>query len=506
MKRSSLDLFSAISPQSLSFFRVAFGIILIWDSIKHFQQNLIHRYYINPDYNFKYDWFTWLEPLPNAGLYLAFAGIGVAALLVSLGLFYRVAISYLFLATTYFFLLEETRYLNHTYLIILLSFLMIFLPLNQHFSLDALRKKQTPKNKPTMPRWALLLLQFQIAVPYFFGGIAKLQSDWYQGQPMKLWLGARTDFPIIGSLFTKDWVALLMSYSGLTLDLLAAPLLLWKPTRPYIFIVLTTFHYLNSNWFTIDIFPWLMLCGTTLFLEPNWPTKLLNNIRSASKPKQIIYALSALSMGTLALRMHENLNPVVFSVGTITGLIIIYLISNQTTPKNIQQATPKQTLRNKKTKRNTQRSKQARVIILLSIWIGLQSLLPLRHFIIPGYSIWTEEGHRFAWHMLLRTKNSSISYLIDDKNTGQRTEINPKDQLESWQYIRLEDAPHLIHEYAKYLVKDKNPQDISVRVQAQTSLNGRNPQPLIDSSINLNNEPLGKQHVNWIFPLREPLK
>jgi vitamin K-dependent gamma-carboxylase len=77
--------------------------------------------------------------------------------------------------TTYLFLLEQARYLNHLYLVCPLSFLMIFLPANRGFSLDGLLR---PSIKAvTVPVWSLWLLRVQIAVPMFFGGIAKLNSD-----------------------------------------------------------------------------------------------------------------------------------------------------------------------------------------------------------------------------------------------------------------------------------------------------------------------------------------
>ncbi len=495
-------LFEPVSIKSLVFFRIAFGIILVWRTIRMFYLNQVAVYWIYPEYNFKYDLFTWVNPLPDVALNMVFALIGLAGVFISLGYFYKFACSYAFVSILYFFLLEETRYLNHTYLVILMCFLMIFLPLNQYFSLDARFSKKKAGDPSYVPRWVLFILQFQIAMPYFFGGVAKLQPDWLRGQPMKLWLSARTDFPLVGSLFTQEWVALFASYASIALDIFAAPFLIIKATRPYAFIGLTLFHLLNSNWFGIGIFPWFMIVATTLFLDPDWPEKLIFTFKEASLIGKIIFVISGLTTGLFALRMFESLNPLIFSIGSMAGLVVAYLVASIIFKKaDIQPDKPSK----KKNKKSNLKFNQS-VIVLLSIWMSIQILLPLRNFIIPGDALWTEEGHRFAWRMLLRTKYGNISYIIDDLKTGERIEINAEEEIESWQYNRFGGTSHLIHEYAKYLVKDRNPEDVRIRAQTSVSLNGRDPQPIMDSSIDLSKENIIQWHADWILPLRQPLK
>ena len=115
----------------------------------------------------------------------------------------------------------------------------------------------------TVPAWTIWLLRFQIGVPYFYGGLAKLNADWLQGYPMRYWLSERADFPVIGQYFHNVSTAYFFSYSGLLIDLLAVPLLLWKRTRVLMFVVLMSFHFVNTRLFNIGIFPWFMLAATT---------------------------------------------------------------------------------------------------------------------------------------------------------------------------------------------------------------------------------------------------
>ncbi len=69
-----------------------------------------------------------------------------------------------------------------------------------------------------MPAWALWLIRFQVGVPYLYGGFAKINPDWLRGEPIRMWLAGKTSFPILGQLFTQEWMVMLFSYGGLLID------------------------------------------------------------------------------------------------------------------------------------------------------------------------------------------------------------------------------------------------------------------------------------------------
>ena len=75
---------------------------------------------------------------------LHFILIGVFAVLIALGLCYRLATLGIFLTVGYVFLLDQTHYLNHLYLVVLVSGLMVLIPAHRHFSLDAHLKARFP--------------------------------------------------------------------------------------------------------------------------------------------------------------------------------------------------------------------------------------------------------------------------------------------------------------------------------------------------------------------------
>jgi hypothetical protein len=256
---------------SLAVFRIAFGAVMVWEVYRYFSKGWIARYYIDPDFHFTYYGFGWVKPWPGDGMYVHFAVLGLAAAGMMAGLFYRASALVLFLGFTYVFLLDQSRYLNHFYLISLIALLLVFLPVHRAASLDALRRPGLRAD--TAPAWALWLVRAQVGIPYFYGGIAKLNGDWLRAEPIRSWLASRLDFPLIGRFFTDEWMVLAFAYGGLLLDLLIVPFLLWRRTRPHAFAVGLVFHATNALLFRIGIFPWMMMAATTIFFAPDWPRR-----------------------------------------------------------------------------------------------------------------------------------------------------------------------------------------------------------------------------------------
>jgi len=50
---------------------------------------------------------------------------------------------------------------------------------------------------------------------YFFGGIAKLNSDWLEGWPLRIWMPRELNLPVLWRFRDQVWLALAFSYSGL---------------------------------------------------------------------------------------------------------------------------------------------------------------------------------------------------------------------------------------------------------------------------------------------------
>ena len=454
-QRVCAALFKPVDISFLVFFRIIFGGITLWEVYRYFTHGWISRYYIEPAVTFTYYGFSWVKPWPGRGMYIHFFVLGVAAVCVMLGLFYRLAAPVVFLAFTYVFLLDQTRYLNHFYLVCLISFLMCFLPAERAFSIDALVRRKIRSD--VVPAWTLWLLRIQIGIPYFFGGIAKLNRDWILGgEPMRIWLSPLTAMPHLGHIFKAGWLVYSFVIGGLLLDLLVVPLLLWRRTRPFAFVAAILFNLINAVIFEIGIFPWLMLGALLIYFPPD----LLRR-----------FARSFMATGEEPL---------------------------ETEPSPIAESSscPAPT------------ASQKLVAGLLAAYLVVQLFLPLRHYLYPGDVSWTEEGHNFSWHMKLRTKGGEAIFTVTHPESGQTWTVKPDTYLESHQLTKMMTKPDLLLLFGHFLAAEKRREgfaNVEVRARVMVSLNGRQPQLLIDPNVDLAKEQVSLLPAPWIVPLTTPL-
>lgn len=271
--RLAAHLFKPVDASSLVFFRIAFGVIMLVEVWRFWSFDWIAGFYIAPDFLFKYPGFEWIEPWPGSGMYWHFGLLAVLALMIAAGAFYRLATILFFLAFSYVFLLDQARYLNHFYLVILIAFLMVLVPANRSLAVDSALRPGT--RSQTVPAWSVWLLRLQFEVVLLYAGIVKLNPDWLRLEPLGMWLARRDDWVLIGPLFNQDWVVATAAYGVTALHLVGAPLLLFRRTRACVIVVYAAFHLSNHFMFQIGIFPWLTMAGTLMFLEPDWPRRAL---------------------------------------------------------------------------------------------------------------------------------------------------------------------------------------------------------------------------------------
>jgi hypothetical protein len=134
---------------------------------------------------------------------------------------------------------------------------------------------------------------------------------------------------------------------------------------------------------------------------------------------------------------------------------------------------------------------------LLAVYVAVQLLVPLRHYLYPGNVSWTEEGHQFAWHMMLREKHGAVRLRAVDPDTGQSRD------LELWRYLtplqrrKMSIRPQLIQQLAHHVAADR----LAVYALATATLNGHPRQWLIDPRIDLAAERRSLWPASWIVPL-----
>jgi vitamin K-dependent gamma-carboxylase len=444
-------LLAPVDGASLAIFRILFGLIMAWECTRYFSKGWISPNWIEPSFYFTFWGFDWVQPWGGDGMYWHWRAVGLLGLLVAVGLFYRLSCALLFLSMTYLFLLDKSWYLNHIYLVCLIAFVMIFVPAHRTWSLDAVLWKRV--RSTAVPTWALWLVRAQIAVVYFGGGLAKLNPDWLRGEPLREWLAERDGFFVLGRFFHDEWFVYLFTYGGLLLDLFIVPFLLWRRTRLLAFSAVVFFHVMNSKLFNIGIFPWLALGATTIFFAPDWPRRAFEWLRWAVVGRR----------RTSPAPLPATPRPAPWKRNLVFGFVGIYLL--------------------------------------------VQVFMPLRHWLYPGNVHWTEEGHRFAWHMKLRDKSTiDFGVVAVDPGTGRREGVILEQYLTPNQSEEMRTRPDMIRQFADHVADEFEAQGRprpEIYVRAMIQLNDRKPQLMIDPKRNLAEIPDRPfAHADWILPLR----
>lgn len=258
-------LFKQIDNTGLVLFRVVFGLLIAIEGYGAIATGWVRRTLMEPEFTFNFIGFDFLQPLPGNWMYVYFALMGTFGVLVMVGYKYRFSMFCYTLMWSCVYLMQKTAYNNHYYLMMLLCWIMVFLPANRWFSLDA---KINPLLKsPAMPRWVLLILILQVWIVYTYASVAKLYPDWLDATVAQLFMKGKADYWLIGEFLQQRWVHWCIAYVGILFDLLIVPLLLWKRTRLFGFAIGVFFHLFNSVVFQIGIFPYMSIAFAFFFFS-----------------------------------------------------------------------------------------------------------------------------------------------------------------------------------------------------------------------------------------------
>lgn len=452
INKSSFFKETSIAP--LIVFRIIFGALMLFGVSRFLFKGWVQQLYIDPQYYFGYLGFEWVKPLEGEWMYLPFYLMILASIFLIVGLFYRFSAILFFVCFTYVELLDKSNYLNHYYFVSLVSFLMIWLPANRYMALDCFI---FPKiRQKTTAQWHIGIIKFQLAIVYIFAGIAKLNSDWlFDAQPLKTWLQAHHNIPIVGQFFQESWTAYAFSWFGCIYDLFIVFFLLSNRFRPFAYFFVVFFHFVTWYLFPIGVFPWVMIFSTLIFFSISFHEKILNFLARVFKVKQ------------------SEFNP-----------------SASLTKSKIVKA-------------------------LLITYISLQILIPFRYLLYPGDLFWNEEGFRFSWRVMLMHKEGHATFYLHDKKTGRESEIDNSKFLTKTQEDQMATQPDMILQYAQIIKKHYDGKkltyagqtfeikDPAIYAKIYVSLNGRPSQLFVDKKQDLSLLPYNLCHRDWIEPFKK---
>lgn len=262
----SESLFESVDALPLGIFRFLFGLLLCVEFFV-MSRETFPADYIKPSFHFTYPLFDFLglKALSPAYLWAIFHVLQISAVGIMLGLLTRISLIAFTCAFGYFFFLESTVYTHHYYLIFLLSLLLCFGHSGSILSLDSLINKRARRER--VDHWELYLLRFQICVVFFFGALAKINSDWLV-YAAPLYLNFIKHFSLLGYPLQEKWMALLLSWGGMLSDFGLAVLLTIGRWPKLTFAWLCVFNGLNVVFFGLGIksFPYMMVSSYILFL------------------------------------------------------------------------------------------------------------------------------------------------------------------------------------------------------------------------------------------------
>lgn len=137
----------------------------------------------------------------------------------------------------------------------------------------------------------------------------------------------------------------------------------------------------------------------------------------------------------------------------------------------------------------------------IALHVAIQIALPLRHVVYPGDVLWNEDGMRFAWHVVVREKQGSVTFVARFAN-GKRLEVPPTKYVTPRQEREMAGQPDLILQLARHIADDleaRGYRDFAIHVETKISLNGRVGHPMIDPEVDLRTiSDFGPR--DWVLP------
>jgi vitamin K-dependent gamma-carboxylase len=421
-----------VDAASLGAFRIAYGLTMLIALARFAAMGWIDELYVRPAFHFAYPGFEWVHAWGGWGMYAHFAVLAVCALLITIGVLYRAAIVVFVLGLAYLELIDSAYYLNHYYALVLFGALLAVLPADRALALG-------PSGRPrAIPFAAIFVLRAQLGIIYFFAGIAKLGEDWLlRAEPMRTWLLARTDLPLVGDLFGDDWIAFAASWAGALFDLSIPFLLSMHRTRSPAYALVVVFHLATAALFRIGMFPWVMIALTPIFFAPGWPRALLRG-----------------SAGGTAL-------------------------SSSSPPPSLPRP----------------------AVVGLAAWLLVQVAFPLRHHLSPGDRLFDGEAMRWSWHVMVAeragwaelraTDETGRSWTVDPSR--ELTPIQAR-MMAIEPDMLVQFARHVREDFAR------RGHQVRVEGDVWVAINGRAARRLVNPEVDLASDEPGDEDLRPIAP------
>ncbi|XP_061886908.1 vitamin K-dependent gamma-carboxylase [Entelurus aequoreus] len=450
-------------PASLGIFRCMFGLLMAIDITQERGLSHVDYKYLDGAPVCRFPLFNFLKPLPMDWMYMVYLVMFIGSLGIMLGCLYR--LSCLMFVSTYWyvFFLDKTAWNNHSYLYGLIGFQLTLMDANRYWSVDGLRRG-TIRNAH-VPLWNYTLLRTQIFIVYFLAGIKKLDADWMEGYSMS-YLAHHWLFDPFRMILPVELISLLVVHGGgLILDLSAGFLLFFDATRPYAVVFVSYFHLMNSQLFSIGMFPYAMLATSPLFFYTDWPRRFFGRFPAF-----------------------------------LRGVLPYTTPDPQPSSSCIYQEAGRQQGVAKSSKT---RFKHKLAAFFAVVYVLEQFFLPYSHFITKGYNNWTNGLYGYSWDMMVHSRSHQhVKITYKDGQTGDIGYLNPGVFTHS---RRWKDHGDMLKQYATCLsdlLPRYNISDPEIYFDIWVSINERFQQRIFDPRVDVVKADWSPFRPNpWLMPL-----
>ncbi|XP_052764482.1 vitamin K-dependent gamma-carboxylase-like isoform X2 [Mya arenaria] len=463
-------------PAGLGVMRFIFGMLMLVDIWQERGLSQLVEEYGDPSMC-RFPLFHFLKPLPLVWMYIVYLVMFIGEVGILLGLCFRV--SCLLFVSTYWYLLllDKTSWNNHSYLFGLIGVLLLITDTNRYWSLDGLISRH--KRHAHIPLWNYAIFRFQIFIVYFLAGLKKLDADWVSGHSMN-YIAGHWVFAPFRLLLTEEQVSLyIVHFGGLIIDLSMGFLMFFDKTRNLAFAFGASFHIMNSQLFSIGMFPWMMLATMPLFCSPGWPRPLLSRFPAWLSP--VLPAHMDLQTSNHCLYQKHDIK----ADEKMTSNASVSVRSSRTLPPVKPGSLHKM------------------VSVFLACYAVTQCLLPYSHGITKGYNHWAQGLYGYSWDMMVHTwKLQHIKVTYVDRSTGEEGYLNPKVWVQG---SRWSSHPDMIKQYGECVherLDSYNITDVELYLDVWRALNNRFQQRALDPRVNIIEAPWSPlSPTPWLFPL-----
>ncbi|KAL1139075.1 hypothetical protein AAG570_009136 [Ranatra chinensis] len=453
-------MFTPKDGSSLAVIRILFGALMLIDIIDERGFSFADIFWGDPD-ECRFPLFNWLKPLPLEWMCMAYLIMWIGAFGIMLGAHFHESCLAFCIPYWYIFLLEKTRWNNHSYLFGILSIFFFFSDAHQVWSID--RRYGRVNKCQSVPLWNYGLFRFQLFLLYFIAGLKKIDSDWLGGYSMSS-LSNHWIFSPMRIFLTPEQVDLwIIHVFGFLLDLTVGFWLLFDSTRTVAMFFLTSFHLMNSQIFDIGMFPFVCLITMPIFCHANWPRKIINKM----------YSLKEMCGQSIKSKCDFN----------------------NTCDKNCTCGAIRSSIK----------MKHHLTVTFILLHAIIQVFLPYSHFLTKGYNNWTNGIYGYSWDMMVHSWEPLITVVkVADNDNGKEFYIDPRAWIHTTGWNNHAD---MVVQYAHCInknVRNIKPElrNISIYIDVIVSLNGRVQQRLFDPRVDLLQVRWSPfEPVTWVLPL-----